>query len=260
MTGGNLIADGVRYYPLWSKLASLDIGLRFRRSALGIIWLIIPSLVFAFGAGYVWANLFQQPPGDFIPFVALGFAIWGFISGVFTEGGGTFQAAQGYIRQVPIPLAVFVYRTAATQTLYFLISCIVGFATVLIFAPYTALGFAWGALVALVIAFGFSAVYVSAFLGARFRDFTPAVQSLMQVLFVLTPVIYPARILEERGLGFVAQFNPFAALIEIVRTPVITGVPAQPVYYLAAALMTLALMTLGIVLHVTSAKKVVFWL
>jgi ABC-type polysaccharide/polyol phosphate export permease len=258
---GHLLASGVRFFPLWSKLACLDVGLRFRRSALGVLWLAIPALAFAFGAGYVWANLFRQPMEEFIPFIALGFASWGYIGGVFVEGAGTFTQAQGYIRQVPIPLSVFVYRTTATQTLYFLIAFGVGMITVLVFRPFQPMGYliATGGLL-LTVTFGFAAVCVSAFLGARFRDFAPAVHSLFQLLFVLTPVIYPARILEERGLGLVAQLNPFAALIEIVRTPLVTGEPASQVYYLTAGAMTLGMIALGVALHAQWAKKVVYWL
>ncbi|MGD9967837.1 MAG: ABC transporter permease [Hyphomonadaceae bacterium] len=257
----SLITSAVRFFPLWSKLAYLDVGLRFRRSALGVLWLVIPSLAFAFGAGYVWAQLFHQPMEEFIPFIALGFAAWGYISGAFVEGASTFTNAQGYIRQVAIPLSVFVYRTSATQTLYFLIAFSVGLITVFVFRPFHPIGYllATGGLL-LTVVFGFAVVSVSAYLGARFRDFAPAMQSLFQLLFVLTPVIYPARILEERGLGLVAQLNPFAALIEIVRTPLVTGEAASPVYYVTAAAMTLGMILLGVLLHRLWSKKVVYWL
>ena len=113
MENGNIFSVGASYFPILTKLADFVVGLRFRRSKLGILWLVFPSLAFAFGAGFIWANLFRQPPGEFIPFVALGFAIWGYLAGSLVEGGNVFVNAQGYIRQVPLPLGVFVYRTFA---------------------------------------------------------------------------------------------------------------------------------------------------
>jgi ABC-type polysaccharide/polyol phosphate export permease len=261
MTNGNIFVVGATYFPLWTKLAELDVGLRFRRSKLGILWLVVPSLAFAFGAGFIWANLFRQPPGDFIPFVALGFAIWGYLAGSLVEGGNVFVNAQGYIRQVPLPLGVFVYRTFAAQTLYFLIGLLTGLATVLIFKGFDPIGLGRGLLgLSMLILFSFSAVYMMAFLGARFRDIPMALQSLLQILFVVSPVIYPASILEERGLHFVAAANPLACLIEVVRTPIVTGEWADPIYYAVAGGVTAAFLLTAALFHALWAKKVVYWL
>lgn len=261
MERGNIFSVGAVYFPLWSKLAQLDVGLKFRRSSLGALWLVIPSLVFSFGAGYVWANLFKQPPGDFIPFVAIGFAIWGYLSACLVEGGNAFVNAQGYIRQVPLPLAVFVYRTMAAQTLYFLIGLATGIATILLFKGFDPIAFARATPgLLLLFAFCFSAVYLMAFVGVRFRDIPMAIQALLQILFVVSPVIYPARILEERGLHLVAQANPLACLIEVVRTPLVTGEWASPVYYAVAGGVTVACLVLGAVCHAVWSKKVVYWL
>jgi len=222
---------------------------------------VLPSLAFAFGAGFIWANLFQQPVSEFIPFVALGFAIWGYMAGCLVEGGHVFMNAQGYIRQVPLPLAVFVYRTFAAQSLYFAIGLMTGIATILVFKGFDPAALAKGLVgLSFLVLFCFSTVYLMAFIGARFRDIPMALQSLLQILFVVSPVIYPARILEERGLHIVAAANPLACLIEVVRTPMVTGDWADPVYYAVAAGVTLAFLLTAALFHALWAKKVVFWL
>lgn len=258
---GNIFTVGAMYFPLWTKLAQLDVGLRFRRSKLGMLWLVLPSLAFAFGAGYIWAALFHQPPGEFIPFVAIGFAVWGYLAGSLVDGGLVFVNAQGYIRQVPLPLGVFVYRSFATQSVYFVISFVTGLLTVLLFKGFDPIAFLKGSVgLVLLFTFVFSAVYLMAFVGARFRDIPMAMQSILQILFVVSPVIYPARILEERGLHLVAAANPLACLIEVVRTPFVTGQWANPIYYaVVAGVIALFLLTAGL-LHGLWSKKVVYWL
>jgi ABC-type polysaccharide/polyol phosphate export permease len=261
MSGSNIFSVGANYFPLWSKLAQLDVGLRFRRSKLGALWLIIPSLVFSFGAGFIWANLFNQRPADFIPFVAIGFAIWGYLSAALIEGGNVFVNAQGYIKQVPLPLAVFVYRTMAAQSLYFGISFVTGLVTIFIFNGFDLLAVARGMFgLIILLSFCFSAIYMMAFLGARFRDIPMAMQSILQLAFVVSPVIYPARILEERGLNLVAQLNPLACLIEIVRTPLVTGDWASPAYYVMAVFVTVLFLGMASIFHGLWARKVVYWL
>jgi ABC-type polysaccharide/polyol phosphate export permease len=45
---------------------------------------------------------------------------------------------------------------------------------------------------------------------------------LMQVLFYLTPVMYPPELLRQKGLTLL-QFNPLAAYLDMFRLPVLEG-------------------------------------
>ena len=54
---------------------------------------------------------------------------------------------------------------------------------------------------------------------ARFRDIAPIIGSVMQIAFFLTPVIWQP---EQLGRHVVLlPFNPFFALLEIVRAPLL---------------------------------------
>lgn len=61
-----------------------------------------------------------------------------------------------------------------------------------------------------------------ALLSARFRDVPQLVANVVQVLFFLSPVLWKADMLtpEKR---FIADFNPFYHLIELVRGPLLGG-------------------------------------
>ena len=59
-----------------------------------------------------------------------------------------------------------------------------------------------------------------AVLRADERDFSghaAPVEVLFQILFYLTPVMYPAKILAERRMQWLVTYNPLAALLELVR-------------------------------------------
>jgi lipopolysaccharide transport system permease protein len=92
---------------------------------------------------------------------------------------------------------------------------------------------------------------------ARFRDIGPIVGSIMQIAFFLTPVIW-----QPHQLGasvWLLPLNPFFALIEIVRAPLLGNATSK--YVWAAALVySLALCVVSWVLFVRARGRVAFWI
>ena len=71
----------------------------------------------------------------------------------------------------------------------------------------------------------------------------------MQILFYMTPIIYPPEMLRARGMGWLMDVNPLSALVDVVRLPLLgRGLPDPSSYAIAGALvgttMLLALLTL----------------
>src|SRR5262249_5300185 len=111
-------AGGLFDLGLWTKLGAQIVSTRFRRSYFGILWLAINYLAFALGGGLIWSRIFQLDPAYFIPFIGVGFAIWGFVAGAFVDGSTAFVYAAGYIKAMPLPLSIFVMRALYAQGVY----------------------------------------------------------------------------------------------------------------------------------------------
>ena len=224
----NLYSILTNYSDIWTYLARQDLNAQFRRSRLGIAWLIINQLSFAVGGGFLWAALFGLDPLYFIPFIATGFAVWGFLAGAFVDGCGVFLVASGYIRQIPLPLPVYVYRQTMAATIRMLIGVAVSLGLVVLFGrahSFNILLVLPGLF--LLVLFALFTILAMAYAGARYRDLQHGLGNVFQILFVLTPVIYPPELLVKKGLGWAAYVNPFTALIEVVRRPLTEQVPAQ---------------------------------
>ena len=82
-------------------------------------------------------------------------------------------------------------------------------------------------------------IMIFAHLNTRFRDVAHMATVLLQVMFYVTPVIFPADLLLRRrpDLAFIIELNPMYHLIEVVRHPLLSGTPAGSHSYLAAALI-----------------------
>jgi ABC-type polysaccharide/polyol phosphate export permease len=61
-------------------------------------------------------------------------------------------------------------------------------------------------------------------LSARYRDVPPIIANFTQVLFFVTPIIFPVTAM-GRFRGF-ADFNPAFAAIDVLRAPVL-GIPTN---------------------------------
>jgi ABC-2 type transport system permease protein len=247
------IRDGLRDRELWSHLGWQDIKQRYRRSVLGPFWITISQGVLALGLGILYSLLFKLDLPTFLPFIATGFIVWGFINGCLTEGMETFIASEGLIKHLPAPLTVYALRTVWRQTLMFAHNLIVYVVIVLIYVgtlshPYALTphgrceenvhaichpGLGWYSLSA-IPAFALLAInagWITLFLGVistRFRDFPQLIGSIIQLLFYLTPIVWPIDQLYAGGnrdqVEWALQFvylNPFYHFVQIIRAPLI---------------------------------------
>jgi ABC-type polysaccharide/polyol phosphate export permease len=213
---------------LWGHLGWQDIRQRYRRSVLGPIWITISMAVTAVALGILYAGLFGNDLAVQLPYILVGFIVWAFISGCILEGADVFIANEGLMKHLPAPLSVHVYRLVWRQTLLFAHNMIV-YAVMLVIFPQP---LKWTSL-AVLPAFGLLMVngtwvaLLAGVISTRFRDLVPITQSIVQLMFFLTPIVWiyedllnsPNPAVAERAR--LAEFNPFLHFIEIVRRPLL---------------------------------------
>jgi len=245
---------------IWTYLSGSDVKNRFRRSKLGILWPVLHQLAFSLGAGIIWATVFNLSPAEFIPFLTLGFEICGFIAACMTEGCSSFIIAHGYLKQLPLPQSIFILRTLLTQLVFLAIGLGTALGVLLFFGKLTLIGLILsfpGMLI--LIVYGYGAIGSLAYLGLRYRDLQHGLTGLFSILFVVTPIIYPAEVLVKRGLSFAVYLNPFASLIEIIRFPILNGELAASTHYLVASFFALVLVIIRFQLASRWSRYVPFW-
>jgi ABC-type polysaccharide/polyol phosphate export permease len=251
---------GFAHTGLWIYLGNQYIESRFRRSALGPLWFVINALAFSVIAGMIWSSIFGSDVRDFIPMIGIGFAVWGFILACFVEGSGILASSGNFIKQMSISHATLILRVVYSQIVYLFIGCAVGYiAAVVLGRPTT-----FGSLLVLpgfilVTVAGFLTATVMAYFGARYRDLSHGLAAGLQVVFVATPIIYPAEILIEKGYGLAVYLNPFHAWIEVIRVPLMKGVFADPVNYISLLVYCLIVGLIALVQVGRWSSKVVFW-
>lgn len=250
--------DGFRLLPLAWKLGWLDIRLRYRGSLLGPFWLTLSTAVMVFALGVLYAGLFKMDIHEYLPSLALSLVLWGFFASMVAEGSTTFNEAEAIIRSMRMPLMVFALRTVIRNILVLAHNVIVIVAVFAIFSVWPG----WHVLLMLpgLVLWIIDAIAVVLLLGplcARFRDIPPIVNSVMQILFFITPILWKP---EQLGASaWTLPFNPFYDLIEVVRSPLLGSAPPSEAW-LAGLGYSIVLCLLAWIFFVRARGRVAFWL
>lgn len=220
------LQDGLLNLALPLYLAWSDIRQRYRRSSLGPFWITISTGVMIACIGIIFGSLFKAPMSDFLPFLAGGLIIWGFIAGCIGDATTVFVDAEAVIKQLPLPLSTHILRMVS-KNLYIFFHNILIYPVVLVFVErplgIDALWFFPG--IALLT---INLLWIAIILGtvcARFRDLTQIIASVLQIIFYITPIIWMPGLLPEKTSVMILDPNPFYHLMEIVRAPLMNQAP-----------------------------------
>jgi lipopolysaccharide transport system permease protein len=249
---------GLRAWRLWSKFAWHDMVARYRRSWVGPFWLVLTTAIFVGAMSLVYSTLFHMAVGEYVPFVAAGVVSWGFISATATESVATFVEAETYIRQVRVNLFVYVFRVVWRNVLVFAHQFAVVLIVLVLFGKFT-LHTLPLAIIG-VFLFLLQAVWVApllGLLGARFRDLQPIIFNVLQVMFFVTPVLWPPALLGPRR--WIADFNPLQSLIAVLREPLLGAVPSIEEYLCVIAITAIGF-ALTTLIYGRFRLRVVYWL
>lgn len=223
------LKDGLALWPLWVRLGWNDILQRYRRSVLGPFWLTASMAIMVISLGILYAELFNSPIRDFLPFLCVGLLVWNLIASFLTEGGTLFTGSESYIKQIRLPYSVYVYRSAWSKLIIFAHNFIIYFGILIYFEIWPG-AVALLALPGLMIVLinGAAASLLIGMVSARFRDVPQLINSVVQIIFFVTPIMWQPELLRNRT--YIAEYNPFFHLIEIVRAPLLGNLPSNTTY------------------------------
>lgn len=256
------VAEIWRLRHFWLALVRVDLKRCYRHSILGLGWSLLLPLSMTIVLCTVFAKLFNADVRTFAPYLLAGLTAWNFLTSVMTQGCQCFLQGESYIRQHPAPLAIYPLRTTLGASIHLLAGlvvvlglswCLNGFGNVPVLislVPSLALFFilAWSLAVCMGV------------LNVLFQDIQHLIQVLLQVVFYVTPIMYPANVLRERGLNWVLIFNPISAYLELIRAPMIHA-ELPPVSAYAAALLTAAIAaSAACLLLARFERKMIFYL
>jgi lipopolysaccharide transport system permease protein len=246
----------------WLALVRIDLRNRYRRSMIGIGWSLLHPIAMTVVLCIVFSQIFTLGLKTYAPMVLSGLIFWNFITAVMNQGCQCFFHGESYIRQHPAPLAIYPLRTALGAGIHFLIGLSVVLAMVWILNGFGNLP----ALISLVptltllFLFGWALAICMGVLNVLFQDSQHLIEVLLQILFYVTPILYPPEQVRLKYLEWFVNLNPLAIMLKMLRQPILDGrLPSLETYSLGVLFACIAA-GIAIVTLARFEKRIIFYL
>ncbi|MBP0494684.1 ABC transporter permease [Pararoseomonas indoligenes] len=251
------LRDGFASWRLAWALARLDLRNRYRGSVIGPFWMTLSTALMILGLGLLYSRLLGLSLADYLPHLTVSLVVWNVVNAMVTDACIAMTHAEGVIRQLRVPFTVHALRSVFRNALT------AAHSLPLILVVFAIFGHLPGpeaplAILGLILLMA-NAFFASLFLGmvcARFRDVGPIVANIMQLAFFLTPILWKPELL--KGLAVWLPLNPFYAVLETMRGPLVEGGGA-PLVWLAAVVYTVVLGAVSLTFFARFRGRLAFW-
>lgn len=240
----------------WAFLAFQDIRLRYRRSFIGPFWISLNTLFFCIIVSVVYGKLFGIDLGEFLPMAVIGVVFWNFFSSVANDSCSLFISEASYLKVFKINTLNMVSRLVVRNFIIFLHNIAVALCVCMVFG-----NLGWLAILSVVgLVFWCVGLFMLsiclAFYGVQYRDVGQLTQNVLQMLFFVTPVVWPAKLLG--GDSVILAYNPLYYLIDVVRAPLLGEMPMLESWLVSFGMLLILSIVASVVFKLKS-ERVVFY-
>ncbi len=241
------LAELWAYRDLLIILTGRNLKLRYKQTALGVIWVILQPLIAALIFAVIFGG-FARLPTDGSPYLLFAFAgtlIWNLVANSLTRAGNSLVGDTNLISKVYFPRMIIPLASIAAVVIDFLIGLAVLAVMLVVYQQPLTLNLLALPLIivlALALAFGFS-LLISA-LNVYYRDFTYVLPFAVQVWLYASPVAYSVSIVPEALLPLYS-LNPMVGIILGFRWAILGDIafPGPPL--LISLIVSAAMVVLG---------------
>ena len=229
------ITELYQYRELIRNLVIRDLKVRYKNSALGVLWSLHNPLSMTRVFTVVFTLMLESGIEDYPVFFMCGYLPWGFLSASLTGSTNSVVGNAHLIKKVYFPREVLPLSEVLSNLVNFLLALIVLFGMILVFqVKLTPAVLLLPVIILAQVLFTLGLSFFLATANVFYRDTEHILQVLMQAWFFLTPVFYPITILPESSqiLGMTVniqlwarRLNPMASLVASYRDILYRGVP-----------------------------------
>jgi lipopolysaccharide transport system permease protein len=224
-----------RYRELFYFFTWRDIKIKYKQTVLGFLWAILQPLMMMIVFTLFFGRALNVPSQNlpYPVFVFSGLLLWNMFSTGLTGSANSMVNNSAIIKKIYFPRLI-IPVSAILVTLFDFMMAFVLFIPLLIFYEQP---FSWSALWCWPLALVISVVATLgpgcwlAALNVKYRDFRYVIPFLIQILFFLTPVIYPVSMLKYPLLQYILVLSPMYAAVELFRLP-LTGAAIDSTFLL----------------------------
>jgi lipopolysaccharide transport system permease protein len=221
--------DVWHYRELLFFLAWRDVKVRYKQTALGVVWVLLQPLITIVIFSVLFGGLLKVPSGE-TPYPVFAFTAllpWNYFAGALNRSSTSLVSSANLITKVYFPRLIIPISAVVSGMVDFGVAFLVLIALMGFYGITPTPAIALLPLLVLLatmtaLAFG---LWLAA-LNVRYRDINYLVPFLVQVWMYVTPVIYGTTLVPE-PFRFLLGLNPMTAVVEGFRWALLG--PAAPV-------------------------------
>lgn len=220
-----------------------DVVLRYRQTAVGIIWVLLQPLVSAGIFSIVFGSVAQLSSDgvNYFVFSFVGMLAWNLFNNIITRSTNSIVSSQAMISKVYFPRMLVPMSGILSVLLDFAIALGLGFVLLLIYGinpgwPVLLLPIWVALLVLLAAGIGLAASAVM----VKYRDVAYVVPWMLQTLLFASPVAYAV----PKDLQTLYNLNPLTWFLELFRYSLV-GLPAPEPWKIVAAVAVSVVVFVG---------------
>ena len=207
----------LRYRGLLRNLIERDIKKRYKRSALGFLWVMLDPLLMMLIFYIVFAGLFGKAVGNYTAYVITGIIMWQLFAQGTKVSSTAFIQNRSLISKIQLPTAIFPIAMVGSSFAHFIFSLIPLF-TIILFSgtiPSYYLPLLPVA-IALIVIFSMGISLTISTLTVFFHDVVYIYDVLLIGWMYLSAIFYPVSILPQK-FQMLMSLNPLYHYISLFR-------------------------------------------
>jgi lipopolysaccharide transport system permease protein len=231
------------------RFGARDVTLRYRQTALGIVWVVLQPLL---GAGIftvVFGGIAKLPSGNtpYFVFTFAGLLAWNLFSGIVSRASASLISNSALVSKVFFPRILVPLAVVYSVLVDFAVSLGMMVVLLLIYQinpGWFALLLPIWTLLAVLLACGIGLIASSVMV--TYRDVGYVIPVALQLLLYATPIAYSLSAVPQRYLVFF-ELNPLTWLIEEFRWSLLGQAAPKPLYIVLSFVVSLAVFLVGVV-------------
>lgn len=249
---------GLAKWRVWLALSWQEFLSTYRRSALGVLWVVLSFAGFLGIKLVIFSSLLESEDQKYYDsFLILGFYVWMYLIQSVNAAPDTFLHNEGWIQSEPLPYSLYIYKSIMRE-IYNLVLTGIVLILALMYVNYPVPNGAWKALpgLAMIVASSFSLKLLLGTISARLRDLSHMVKAIMMPMMFLTPIFWMPSQMPD--LMTYLWWNPLYHLIELFRYPILEGeLPVESWIFVSCYFGIIS--ALGFAVFARYRTRIVFW-
>jgi lipopolysaccharide transport system permease protein len=236
-----------RFRDVFWALGMRDVKLRYRQTALGVLWVVLQPLLAAGIFTFVFGRVADMPSQGipYFLFAYAGLIGWNAFNETVTKTSASLVGNQAMISKIYFPRLLLPLSTVMASVINFVVSAVVLMILVLLTdeVPLRLELLAMPVLLLLVLILGLGLGLLAAASNVIYRDVGYIVPVAVQMLLYASPVAYSVEAVPERLRGYLA-LNPLTGVLEGFRWSAF-GTQLRLGYLLGATVASIGLLVIG---------------